>query len=188
MQINVEYLKLAQDFERGYMTQSDENKATFLSLWTVVKKHKPKEREGFVKELIKASATIKSDNARRAYKSVLNQCLTYQYLPDNWVNMTAIEWDTLKRVLTITKRVINHYNDGVTAVKPISTVWESGMSPHRYNTLLNEKLKELYEEYPAPSKVEQVTYDKVYNTVEKLSVEDKRKLLEQLTKELKEEA
>ncbi len=184
--INTKYIRLAKDFEESYERGSETNKAEFLTVWTVIRKFKPKERTAVATEMKKAAESIKSDNARKAYHSVLNNCLVYTYVPDNKLNFTAIEWDTFKHTLRILKRINKYYkaDDMQAMLDKIGNIWQSGMSPYRYNHLMTEALKQLGEDYPVPEKIEQLNYYKVSQEVQLLNKEDKLKLMAELMNEL----
>ena len=184
--VNTTYLKIAQDFERTYLQHSEDDRGYFLQVWGVVKEHKPKKRAEVAKAMVKTAETIKSDMARRNYKSLVNMVLVYSYLPDRYINLTYIEFENLKRVLRLVKRLKKYYSEGVEALKPISEIWESGMSDYRYNNLLAVELKQIAEDYPVPQEneaVEQITLTKVWLEVEQLSDADKAHLLEALLAE-----
>lgn len=185
MQPNVKYLRTAQLFEENYKAHSDDNKGQFKTVWDMVKTIDKDARVKEVKAMKKASETIELNSARREYKGVLNMTEQYALLPDRYVNLTAITYENLTRVLKLVARVVKYYEGDIEGkLEGVSTIYIDGMSPHRYNNLLEDKCKALATALPAITKEVELTDEAVLLYADKMSVANKTAMLERLLHDL----
>jgi len=180
---NTEYVTIAQAFEANYKVHSESNKEQFLAVWEVAKRFEKKERVAQLGLMKKASEKIELNSARREYKALLTMAEEYASLPPMMVNLVAITFDNLSRVLRLVKRMNKHYEGDMNKLQPIA-IYEAGMSDFRYNNLLTEKCQRVSEKYPTITKAHVVTVEEALVYADTLNVTAKRALLERLMADL----
>lgn len=183
-QPNTTYLKLAQNFGHLYDAHSEDNKGQFKAVWAVVTTIPKANRIAEVKKMMKASETIALNSARREYKATVNMCKAYATLPDRTVNLTAVTFENLTRVLKLVTRVVKHYDGDLTKIESIGSIYLPGMSPYRYNNLVEAKCKALNEALPAPTQGSVMTIEQALVQADTMTVEVKTAMLERLMNDL----
>jgi hypothetical protein len=94
-------------------------------------------------------------------------------------HLDNMSWDSIKRVVTLLKFIEKQYdNNTMRTVKGrITKVYDSTMSPHRYNNAINELLVTLKQEYPHQEVDGELKAFNPEAFVSQLSVADEAKLL-----------
>ena len=173
-------MTLATAYSIQYNLNSNDNKQQFLSVWEVVKSIHKDSRVEEVKLMKQvAKEAIKLDSARREYNKLLSNIEAYALLPDRYINLSAISYENLVRVLKLVVRVTKYYDGDMTKIDTLSPVWESGMSSYRYNNALEEVCKKLNEALPAIV-VTKVTVESALLYLDGLDLTVKRAMLERL--------
>ena len=132
--------------------------------------------------------TTKSINVQNALKRVAR--LAFNYVDMQVIcKFDSVEYSNIRALVVILKHIDKNFPESSKLVRNgIKSLYETGMSTHRYNGVIVEHIKQLKAKYKVnitdDDKVIEVNYESVASSVSKLSVDDKLKLLEMLQVEL----
>lgn len=132
--------------------------------------------------------TTKSINVQNALKRVAR--LAFNYVDMQVIcKFDSVEYSNIRALVVILKHIDKNFTESSKLVRNgIKSLYETGMSTHRYNGVIVEHIKQLKAKYKVnitdDDKVIEVNYESVASSVSKLSVDDKLKLLEMLQVEL----
>ena len=174
--------QFVESYANGYNMHQDENMEQFKQVRDYLKDSKT--REATIKELKEEGKTIKLDSARREFIALVSMTEAFYALPDRTVNLTAINYDNLKRVVRLSKYVIRNYDGDMTKVNGLGKVYETGMSSYRYNNLLEEQCKILTDAIRVETTPTVLTTEKALVMADTMTVEVKTALLERLLHDL----
>ncbi len=169
------------------------DKELFLSAYNEYKAVSKKTRPAITGLLNKAvESSTPSTNVQGALKRVFKMAF-------NYVDMSVIckfdnlEYSNIAGLVKLFKYVDKHMEDKSSELRDIiKEVYESDMSPHRYNNAISSKITELKEEYKLKEQEDEFVFIDMYNMVEgnigKMNNEQLLKLQELIVSNLQEVA
>ena len=169
------------------------DKELFLSAYSEYKAVSKKTRPAITGLLNKAvESSTPSINVQGALKRVFK--IAYNYVDMSVIcKFDNLEYSNIAGLVKLFKYVDKHMEDKSSELRGIiKEVYESDMSPHRYNNAISSKITELKEEYKLKEQEDEFVfidlYNMVQNSISKMTNEQLSKLIELARRNLKEVA
>ena len=123
----------------------------------------------------------------REHKQLLKLTVDFCEMKDRTINLTCASWDNIKRAVKVYRQAMKNSKDNAEEFCETlkSSTWEKGMSCYRYNQILTDKLKAIKKSYIGVMEKPVLELDEILQSIELLSIEDKKTILLKLANELK---